>query len=82
MAAYLIGHITVKDPVQWKIYTDVVARSPAPFWAEIIFGGKRTTVLCGYSFLQPCCRHQIPRSTYPATMVRFKEPTRSLIPYL
>ena len=22
MAAYLIGHITIKDPVQWKIYVE------------------------------------------------------------
>ena len=47
MAAYLIGHITVKDPIQWKIYTEGVATTLKPFGAEIIFRGKRTTVLCG-----------------------------------
>jgi uncharacterized protein (DUF1330 family) len=47
MAAYLIGHITIKDPAQWKRYTDGVAKSLTPFGAEIIFRGKRSTVLCG-----------------------------------
>ena len=47
MAAYLIGHITVKDPGQWKIYTDGVAKSLIPFRAEVIFRGKRAAVLCG-----------------------------------
>ncbi len=47
MPAYLIGHITIKDPGQWKIYTDGVAKSLTPFAAEIIFRGKRATVLCG-----------------------------------
>jgi hypothetical protein len=35
MAACLIGHIAVKDPGQWKIYTDGVAKSLTPigvFW--------------------------------------------------
>jgi len=27
MAAYLIGHITIKDPVQWKIYVEGVQKS-------------------------------------------------------
>jgi uncharacterized protein (DUF1330 family) len=47
MAAYLIGHITIKDPAQWKIYTDGVGKSLTPFGAEIIFRGKQATVLCG-----------------------------------
>jgi uncharacterized protein (DUF1330 family) len=47
MAAYLIGHITVKDPIQWKIYTEGVATSLKPYGAEIIFRGKRASVLCG-----------------------------------
>jgi uncharacterized protein (DUF1330 family) len=47
MAAYLIGHITVKDPVEWKTYTDGVGKSLAPFGAEVIFRGKRTAVLNG-----------------------------------
>jgi uncharacterized protein (DUF1330 family) len=47
MAAYLIGHITVKDSVQWKVYVDGVAKSLSPFGAEIIFRGKRASVLAG-----------------------------------
>ena len=47
MAAYLIGHITVKDPDRWKIYTAGVAESLAPFGGEVIFRGKRAAVLCG-----------------------------------
>ena len=47
MAAYLVGHITVKDPGQWKKYTDGVAKSLTPFGAEVIFRGRRAAVLCG-----------------------------------
>jgi uncharacterized protein (DUF1330 family) len=47
MAAYLIGHIIVKDPIQWKKYTEGVATTLKPFGAEIIFRGKRAIVLCG-----------------------------------
>ncbi len=47
MAAYLIGHITVKDPDQWKIYTVGVAKSLVPFGAEVLFRGKRVSVLSG-----------------------------------
>jgi len=47
MAAYLIGHITVKDSVLWKTYVDGVQKSLIPFGAEVIFRGKRATVLAG-----------------------------------
>lgn len=47
MAAYLIGHITIKDPIQWRIYVDGVQKSLIPFGAEIVFRGKRATVLSG-----------------------------------
>ena len=52
MAAYLIGHITVKDPAQWKIYTEGVGKSLTPFGAEIIFRGKRAAVLSGEHLFQ------------------------------
>ena len=52
MAAYLIGHITVKDPDQWKIYTAGVAKSLLPFGGEVIFRGKRAAVLCGEHYYQ------------------------------
>ncbi len=47
MTAYLIGHITVKDPLLWKTYVDGVQKSLIPFAAEVIFRGKRATVLSG-----------------------------------
>ena len=47
MSAYLIGHITIKDPDKWKTYVDGVRKSLIPFEAEIVFRGKRATVLTG-----------------------------------
>ena len=47
MAAYLIGHITVKDPLLWRTYVDGVQKSLIPFAAEVVFRGKRATVLAG-----------------------------------
>jgi uncharacterized protein (DUF1330 family) len=47
MAAYLIGHITVKDPLLWKTYVEGVQKSLTPFGAEVIFRGKRATVFAG-----------------------------------
>jgi uncharacterized protein (DUF1330 family) len=47
MAAYLIGHITVKNPELWKTYVDGVQKSLLPFAAEVVFRGKRSAVLAG-----------------------------------
>lgn len=47
MAAYLIGHITIKDFVEWKKYVDGVKASLIPFGADVIFRGKRSAVLTG-----------------------------------
>jgi uncharacterized protein (DUF1330 family) len=47
MPAFLIGHITVKDPLLWKTYVAGVQKSLAPFGAEIIFRGTRAAVLSG-----------------------------------
>ena len=47
MAAYLIGHVTVKDTDQWEIYVEGVARSLLPYNAEILFRGKLAKVLTG-----------------------------------
>jgi len=47
MSAYLIGHITVKDPDKWKIYIEGVQKSLMPFEAVVIFRGKRAAVLAG-----------------------------------
>ena len=47
MPAYLIGHITVKNPDKWKTYVAGVQKSLIPFEAEVVFRGKRATVLTG-----------------------------------
>jgi uncharacterized protein (DUF1330 family) len=47
MAAYLIGHITVKNPELWKTYVDGVQKSLLLFAAEVVFRGKRSAVLAG-----------------------------------
>ena len=47
MAAYLIGHITVKNQDKWKLYVAGVQKSLVPFEAEVIFRGKRAAVLTG-----------------------------------
>jgi len=47
MAAYLIGHITIKDSALWQRYTEGVRQSLLPFAAEIVFRGKRASVLAG-----------------------------------
>ena len=47
MAAFLIGHITVKNQDKWKLYVAGVQKSLGPFEAEVIFRGKRAAVLTG-----------------------------------
>ena len=47
MAAYLIGHIRIKDPAQWNVYVEGVRTSLIPFEAQVIFRGKRASVLTG-----------------------------------
>ena len=47
MPAYLIGHISIKNPDKWKIYVEGVQQSLIPFEAEVIFRGRRATVLAG-----------------------------------
>jgi uncharacterized protein (DUF1330 family) len=47
MAAYLVGQTAVKDPELWKEYVAGVARSLQPFDAEIVFRGRRASVLAG-----------------------------------
>lgn len=45
--AYLIGHITVKDPAKWAEYRSRVPDTLAPWGAELVFRGRRTAVLSG-----------------------------------
>ena len=47
MPAFLIGHITIKDPLKWQKYVDGVRVSLEPFKAKIIFRGKRVTIFAG-----------------------------------
>jgi uncharacterized protein (DUF1330 family) len=47
MPAYLIGHVTVKDPELWKSYVAGVRKTLIPFGAEVLFRAKRSTVLAG-----------------------------------
>jgi len=54
MAAYLIGHITVKDPDLWQEYTAGVKKSLGPFEADVVFRGQRAAVLAGEHSYQQC----------------------------
>jgi len=47
MAAYLIGQITVRDPAKWRTYVEGVRATLVPFRGEVLFRGKRATVLVG-----------------------------------
>ena len=47
MAAYVIGHITVKDDDKWTEYRSRVPGSLAPWGAELVLRGERATVLSG-----------------------------------
>ena len=47
MAAYLVGHISVKDPDLWQVYIAGVQTSLIPFDATVVFRGKRAAVLAG-----------------------------------
>lgn len=44
---YVIGHITVKDAEKWTEYRSRVPATLAPWGAELIFRGKRATILAG-----------------------------------
>ena len=48
MAAYLIGHVAVKDEDLWQEYVAGVQESLAPFKANILFRGKLDKVLAGH----------------------------------
>ena len=46
-AAYLIGHITVKNPEKWADYRSQVPATLEPWGAELVLRGKRAAVLTG-----------------------------------
>ena len=47
MAAYVIGHITVKNPEKWVEYRTRVTATLAPWGGEVILRGRRIAVLSG-----------------------------------
>ena len=47
MAAYLVGHITVKNNELWQEYMDGVKESLIPFSSEVVFRGELADVLAG-----------------------------------
>lgn len=47
MAAYLVGHITVKDEALWQEYLAGVQESLAAFAAGVMFRGQKTGTLAG-----------------------------------
>ena len=47
MPAYLIAHITIKDPARWQLYVDSVGATLIPYGAEVVFRGQRAEVLIG-----------------------------------
>ena len=54
MAAYLVGHISVKDPDLWQIYIAGVQKSLAPFDADLVFRGQRAAILAGEHTYNQC----------------------------
>lgn len=47
MAAYLVGHITVKDNGLWQKYVSGVEESLSPFNSKVIFRGQLVEILAG-----------------------------------
>jgi uncharacterized protein (DUF1330 family) len=47
MAAYLVGHITVKDDELWQKYVSGVQESLSLFDAKVVFRGQLDKVLAG-----------------------------------
>lgn len=45
--AYLVGHITVKDPAKWDEYRNRVPATLAPWGAELVFRGRQVAALAG-----------------------------------
>ena len=47
MAAYVIGHLTVRDPEKWAEYRGKVPATLAQWGGEVILRGHRVGVLSG-----------------------------------
>ena len=46
-AAYLVGHITIKDVEKWVTYRDQVPATLLPWHAEVTFRGTRAATFSG-----------------------------------
>lgn len=47
MAAYVIGHIAIRDPLKWEAYRSQVPATLAPWNAELVFRGRQFAVFSG-----------------------------------
>lgn len=45
--AYVVGHITVKNPEKWALYRSQVPETLAPWGAELAFRGRQVAALAG-----------------------------------
>jgi len=45
--AYVVGHITVKDPDRWAAYRSQVPATLAPWGGELVFRGTQWAALAG-----------------------------------
>ena len=47
MTAYVIGHLTVRDPEKWAEYRAKVPATLGPWGGELVLRGRRVAVLSG-----------------------------------
>lgn len=45
--AYVVGHITVRDPEAWRQYQAQVPATLAPWSAELVFRGRQAAAFSG-----------------------------------
>lgn len=45
--AYVVGQITVKDPLKWETYRGQVPGTLKPWGAELVFRGQQRAALAG-----------------------------------
>ena len=45
--AYMVGHLTVRNPQKWAEYTSRVPATLAPYGGEVVFRGEVAAVLAG-----------------------------------
>jgi uncharacterized protein (DUF1330 family) len=47
VSAYVIGHLTVKDPERWQAYRERVPATLAAWGGEVVLRGRRVALLAG-----------------------------------